>query len=272
MRGIAFPYPGGKGRHADWIISQMADHNRYIEPFCGSAAVFFNKNPVTAEVLNDIDGHIVHFFKTLRENPTGIIRYLENQPFSFKDHQRIEKHYQSSNYPKDDVQRAAEFYFRRYSQFGAKVGTKNGFARQGTSLRSQAKAFKYSLENLHKISYRLKDALIEARDFEWVINYYDHKDALFYCDPPYSGTENQYTTKTMDHDRLLNLLEGIEGKFILSYDHKIQETDFHRIEKNSRYAINAGGRANTEYLYMNYNPKSVRLVSSINQKTIGEWL
>jgi len=268
----AFPYPGGKGKHADWIISHMADHNRYIEPFCGSAAVFFNKPRVKMEVLNDIDGNIVHFFKTLRNKPESIISYLEKQPFSFQDYQRIENSYYSSDFPQDDVQRAAEFYFLRYSQFGAGLRANNGFARQGKSLRSQAKAFKYSLENTEKVAHRLKDALIESREFDWVLNYYDHEDALFYCDPPYRGTENKYATRMMDHDRLLDLLKGLKGRFILSYDHEIEDTDFFRIEKESRYAIDRGGRSTTEYLYMNYNPKSAPLVSDENQTKMKDWL
>jgi DNA adenine methylase len=250
----------------------MADHNRYIEPFCGSAAVFFNKNPVKAEVLNDIDGNIVHFFKILREKPEAIIRYLEKQPYSFEDYVRIKKSYYSSDFPQDDVQRAAEFYFLRYSQFGGGLSPNNGFARRRKSLKSIAKAFKNSIQNLDKIAHRLKDAMIEAREFQWVLNYYDHQDALFYCDPPYRDTEHQYPTKMMDHNRLLDLLAGLEGKFILSYDHEIEDTDFFRVQKHSRYSINRGGRATTEYLYMNYNPKSVPLISDANQTKMGEWV
>ncbi len=34
-------YPGAKWRLAPWIASYLPEHETYIEPYCGSAAVFF---------------------------------------------------------------------------------------------------------------------------------------------------------------------------------------------------------------------------------------
>lgn len=47
MRAI-IRYPGSKWGLADWIISHFPenyDKMVYLEPFCGSGAVFFNKIP-----------------------------------------------------------------------------------------------------------------------------------------------------------------------------------------------------------------------------------
>lgn len=73
---------------------------------------------------------------------------------------------------------------------------------------------------LTEISSRLSKVIIENRDFEKLINVYDKKDSLIYCDPPYFGTEKYYqvTFSHDDHIRLLNTLKYIEGKFILSYN------------------------------------------------------
>lgn len=38
-------YPGAKNRLAPWIVSNMPSHEVYLEPFFGSGAVFFNKQP-----------------------------------------------------------------------------------------------------------------------------------------------------------------------------------------------------------------------------------
>lgn len=60
---------------------------------------------------------------------------------------------------------------------------------------------------------------IENKDFADLIQVYDRKDALFYPDPPYVGTEVYYDSpfKTEDHQRLVEQLKHIKGRFILSY-------------------------------------------------------
>jgi len=267
----AFTYPGGKSRHADWIITKMAEHQRYVEPFCGSAGVFFNKKPVTSEVLNDIDGNIVHFFKILRDKPEKLVRYLQLQPFSFSEHERIVYKYYNEEHPQDPVQRAAEFYLLRYSQYGSKTGGTSGFARPGNSIKSRSKSYKNSLKSLFKVADRLQDALIECKDYTWILHYYDHPETLFYIDPPYQGTEHRYTSKTMDHDKLMSKLDSIEGKFMLSYDHKIKNADLHVSSKSSRFHIGQGGREMTEYLYMNYDPKNTAIHRDADQTNLAKW-
>ena len=61
--------PGGKWRVAEWILSFFPKHKVYLEPFFGSGAVFFNKEPSYIETINDIDGNIVNLFTVCREHP-----------------------------------------------------------------------------------------------------------------------------------------------------------------------------------------------------------
>src|SRR4051794_15717834 len=66
------PYFGGKARIAPWIVSLMPPHRVYVEPFAGSAAVLFAKARATHEILNDVDGEVVNFFRVLRERPEDL--------------------------------------------------------------------------------------------------------------------------------------------------------------------------------------------------------
>lgn len=54
-------YPGAKWNLSSWIISHMPPHESYLEPYFGSGAVFFNKEPARIETINDMDGEIVNF-------------------------------------------------------------------------------------------------------------------------------------------------------------------------------------------------------------------
>ncbi len=71
------PYFGSKQRLAPWIVSLMPAHRVYVEPFGGSAAVLLTKAPSEIEILNDIDGDLVCFFRVLRDRPDELIRACE---------------------------------------------------------------------------------------------------------------------------------------------------------------------------------------------------
>ena len=86
--------------------------------------------------------------------------------------------------------------------------------------------------------------MIENRDFEKLIKQYDCEEAFFYCDPPYSKGCGYAVTSTEDfeHERLRDVLKGIKGRFLLSYDDspKIRELykDFEMIEAERQNGIN----------------------------------
>lgn len=77
-----FPYYGSKGRLAPWIISLMPDHRVYVEPFAGSAAVLLAKRPSSHEIINDIDGNVITFFRMLRDRHDDLLRVLELTPYA----------------------------------------------------------------------------------------------------------------------------------------------------------------------------------------------
>jgi len=56
-------YIGGKNRLAKRLIEIFPEHTTYVEAFAGGAQVFFRKEPSRVEVLNDLDGEIVNFFR-----------------------------------------------------------------------------------------------------------------------------------------------------------------------------------------------------------------
>lgn len=86
--------------------------------------------------------------------------------------------------------------------------------------------------------------MIENRDFEKLIKQYDHEEAFFYCDPPYSKGCGYAVTSTedFDHECLRDVLKGIKGRFLLSYDDspKVRELykGFEMIEVERQNGIN----------------------------------
>ena len=69
-------YVGGKNRLASQIIRTFPKHTTYVEAFAGGAQVFFHKEPSKVEVLNDLDGEVVNFFRVCQWHYEELIRYL----------------------------------------------------------------------------------------------------------------------------------------------------------------------------------------------------
>ena len=58
--------PAGKKRLAKRLVALLPPHKTFVEPFAGSAAVLFAKDPVETEALNDADAEIAQAFRTIK--------------------------------------------------------------------------------------------------------------------------------------------------------------------------------------------------------------
>jgi DNA adenine methylase len=83
-------YYGGKQRMASTILKLIPEHKLYCEPFFGGWAVFFAKNPSQIEVINDINGHVVNFFSTLKKDFPILRMLIQATPHSRQMHRQAE--------------------------------------------------------------------------------------------------------------------------------------------------------------------------------------
>ena len=58
-------WPGGKGREFAYIKDIIPDFDRYIEPFFGGGAVFFNLEP-KASAINDLSEDLINFYRQIK--------------------------------------------------------------------------------------------------------------------------------------------------------------------------------------------------------------
>lgn len=82
------------------------------------------------------------------------------------------------------------------------------------------------VDYLKAIEERLKNVVIEHKDFECLIKSFEKRNSLFFLDPPYYGAERCYTQRFTkeDHIRLFDALNNTKNRFILTYN----ECDFIR--------------------------------------------
>lgn len=214
-------YIGAKWQLADWITSFIPDaHDCYVEPFSGSAAVFFRKRPSAIEVLNDLNGDVVNFYRVLRERPDDLIRAIEFTPFSRYEYLLS---YETTDVP---LEAARRFYVRCWQSFGASGGKRTGWRMQRNLNRGTNITREWSrTDGLWFAAHALKCAQIESRSALEIINQYDTPRTVFYIDPPYvlksrsGGIGRKRYLHEMsddDHRQLAETLHQIKGMAIVS--------------------------------------------------------
>lgn len=98
-------YPGSKWRIAGEIVARIPEHHTYLEPFFGSGAVFFSKEPSRIEMINDLDNNVPNLFRCIRDDPDRLARIVATTPYSRHEYERAF----ASNEERDNFQRAADF-------------------------------------------------------------------------------------------------------------------------------------------------------------------
>lgn len=203
---------GGKKLLRKSIIERFPDTkevDRYIEVFGGAGWVLFGKEPGKhLEVFNDIDSDLINLYRCIKYHCEALKKELDWLLISREQFFDSKSQLQSRGLT--DIQRAARYFLIIKISFGADRRT------FGTNKKNLVNAIEY----LPEIRERLKNVVIENKDFESLIKVYDRPKALFYLDPPYVGTEDYYDNgfNLEDHKRLNAVLKGIKGKFILSYN------------------------------------------------------
>ena len=214
-------YYGGKTYHAPWILNVMKryEFKAYIEPFGGSGAILFAKEPSPVEVYNDLYSDLVTFYRVLRNPKTykKFIRFVENSPYS------RELFYESkevlANNKLSSVERAGHFYILVRQSFS---NLRTHWSAVGKAIKTQARPYRNTIDRLPEIHERLRNVHIEHKDAIECIKQCASPKSLVYCDPPYvSGTrvcpdayKHEYTDE--QHERLIETLLTIPGYKILS--------------------------------------------------------
>ena len=215
MTDSCIPWVGGKKALRGKIVSMFPDYYKnYIEVFGGAAWVLFYKDPRhDFEVYNDLNSLLCNFFRCVQDKPNELMDNLRYALNSREDFLLAQKRLADPNCG-TEVQRAAWYYKVIRQSYSAST---ESFGARPRSIRS-------TFPLIERAYLRLEDVLIENRDFSQIIRGYDHTDTLFYCDPPYHGTEEYYKGigdegfTEADHIRLRDSLLKIQGKFLLSYN------------------------------------------------------
>lgn len=250
-------YWGGKQGLVTTILPLIpTDHLTYVEPFFGGGAIFFAKAPSKVEVINDLNGFIVNFYRICQTEFEALQERIQSTPFSrqcYKDALVM----WNSPHLFTDLEKAWAFYTLTNQGYSSRIGTWG----YGTICPSNERRLKNKREGFTTAyQERLEQVQIECSDALKLLKLRDRPTTFFYLDPPYHNADmghyGGYTER--DFEDLLTACSKLEGKFLLSsYPSEIlkrykEQYGWHQVEIDQKLSAGTKGKRKTEVLTANF--------------------
>jgi len=289
-----FSYYGGKWNLLDKLLPVlMVEHDVFIEPFAGSAAVTINKtvdeNTKPRTIINDLDPDSSFFLRIIqnKEKTMEIMDCLAKLKVSEELFETARKK-RLYGYPNcSDIHRAVYIYLQIILSFNA--SRKNYRQIPQKQFNGASKDFMAVSERLSTVEVYNDDAL------EIIKQHKNNQNTLMYIDPPYCKdlrvAGEVYTNELgiSDQIRLLNMLADAKAKIVLSgYLGEDRESIYDKILLTAgwtRYllceTLKSSSTAESkpiarEYIWVNYDleklPFEARQAIDFNTKTKWETL
>lgn len=253
-------YIGGKRNLASRLVAMIerVDHDGYAEPFVGMGGIFLRRRSrPKVEVINDVSGDVVTFFRVLQRHYPYMIDMLRFRVAARAEFERLKA---TPPEALTDLERACRFLYLQRLAFGGRVNGRYFGVDKTQGARFNVTKLEPLLADIHE---RLAGVVIEQLGYADFIRRYDRTGMLFYLDPPYWGCEKDYGQDVFgraDFDQLAAQLAGIKGKFLLSINDTpgVRETfaGFHMIEADTTYTVGAGAAVKAaELIISNFDPR-----------------
>lgn len=201
-----------------------------MEPFAGGLAVLLAKPRSKIEVLNDLDGDLVTFYRCVRFHAEPLLTELE---FVLNSRQEFADFAQQPGLT--DIQRASRWFFRNKNCF--RGGNLGAFGISPTSSGSMASGSRAArMDAIRALNVRLDRTVIENLDWERCLSVWDRPSTFFFLDPPYThcATTLYSPWKLSDVHRLRERLRDLRGSWMVTLnDHPDIRAIFSGCEVNS---------------------------------------
>lgn len=266
MNSIIKYFGGKNGSLGNIIYDEFPKHDsykNYIEPFGGSGALLFKKEPHDVEIYNDLEDNVYSLFKVLT-NDDLFLKFQKKCELSYHS-EKIMNEYKEKlkDVDIDILERAYMFFYINRVGF-------NGFGGYSTSLvirRKMSKSvsdFLSSIDRLEDVHQRLSGVIIHNRDAIELIQKYDKDYTFMYLDPPYhwetrTGARYKVDMNNNKQEKLIEVLSNIKNaKILLSgYDCEEYNTLLDIGWTKKDYVIktqnsNQKGKTKIETLWKNY--------------------
>jgi DNA adenine methylase len=234
-------------------------HETYVEPFVGSAAVLFAKEPASVEVINDADPEIAEAYRLVKGLSRPALNKLRQMTWT-GDPATFKKLVESQ--PTDDIEKLHRFLYVTHFSYGKLRG--KSFSPSGVGVHAK------TISRIEQFAPRLRHVKIYGGDYEGVVRKYDGKDTVFFLDPPYPGYNVDVGESDFDEERFFKLCKSLKGKFLITYGIRgrfpkmVKDSDFWTKRIRTPRTISSmrgvgGPKTLTQLLVANYEPTTKAL-------------
>lgn len=237
IKAIA-PWFGGKRTLAPAIVRELGPHKQYFEPFCGSMAVLFAKEPSKAETVNDLHGDLVNLAVCLQDEFDSRWLYDRTQRTLVSDVLLQQSKEYFAEMPDEDAIGNRE---RAYWYFVACWMARNGIAgmerteyqlavRWTAGGGSPTVRWRSAVESIPAWHQRLQNVVILNRDaLKFMDRFEDAAHTAIYVDPPYIRESRSHGSYKHDfdagspmfgdeHELIRDILAGYQhARIVVSY-------------------------------------------------------
>ena len=204
------------------ILPLIPKHKIYVEPFFGGGAVYFAKEKVSSEIINDTNSFVINFYKVLKENFKELKSKIDSTLYSRATYKVCLNIYKIPHLF-DNLQKAWAFWVLTSQGFSGIIGS---WSYDKDS--SKARTFRNKkLRFTEEIVKRIEETQIESTDALKVIKSRDTIYTFHFIDPPYVGADQGHYKGYSEQEfiDLLDILSNIKGKFLLtSYNSVLLDT------------------------------------------------
>jgi DNA adenine methylase len=207
------------------VAAKPPTRNRYVEPFAGSAALFFQVAPTRA-ILADLNPDLINAYRILQTDASGLVRAFKRLPRGKRHYYRIRQLDPSCL---SECDRAARFlYLNRYCFNGLYRTNRSGHFNvpYGPPKRGLSVGLPDYCRRLRLAAKLLRGVSIRLQDFDKTVAKVRSGDFV-YLDPPYAIDDRRVfreylpgSFSTLDLPRLDSALAQIDRKgavFLMSY-------------------------------------------------------
>lgn len=248
---------------------------KYIEPFFGGGAVFFdlyNSNLISESIIIDANPELILLYKTIKEQPDQLIEYLfklQKKFFLLNDSEKEKFYYETrdnfnfnSNYKYNQSTpiRASQIIFMNKTCFNGlyRVNSKGHF---NVPYGNYKNPKILDSENIYAVSKAFQIAEILQGNFEDIITMVNSTDIFIYYDPPYRPLN-----KTSNFNSYSGIFDDSQQIKLAHVFRVLNEKGIHQMLSNSD-PMSANGDNFFEQLYKNFIISRVEAKRMINSKS-----
>lgn len=225
-----FRYPGGKTwlvpEFTKWLLSLPFKPKYLVEPFAGGGIISLSAayyGFVNKCIMVEKDEEVAAVWKTILY---GNWEWLVEKILSFNlTHETAKEVLESPAFTCEEI--AFKTILKNRVNHGGILANGSGMLKYGENGKGiLSRWYPQTLVNRIKtiVSLREKLEFYEGDAFDYLPNYTDYEDVVFFVDPPYTASKKKagkrlYRYSEIDHDNLFKILKEVKGKFMLTYDY-----------------------------------------------------